>query len=280
VFQKEFRQLRGRINELQQAGERLEQEAAASRGLGNEVAELRLEIERLRGLGTPSRREELLLTDGGRRIILDSQGNLSGLDSVPLNYVSLVKEALTDERVRIIDPRFPGQAGTHVRGSGEGESFRLWSPVAAAVLSERPTFKWEPLAGAERYVVFVRDLTSDIEIESQAITGTEWTPEAALMRGHAYGWAVEAAKEGRRIHAPSAQSADARFKILDKTKADELTRAKSASGGSHLVMGILYARYGLVTEAETEMEKLRSENPRNQVVGRLVKSLGSKRRDR
>jgi hypothetical protein len=148
------------------------------------------------------------------------------------------------------------------------------------VLSERPTFKWEPLAGAERYVVFVRDMTSDVEIESQAITGTEWTPEASLMRGHTYAWAVEAVKDGRRIHAPAAQSADARFKILDKTQADELTRAKSAAVGSHLVMGIMYARYGLVNEAETELRTLRAENPRNQVVGRLVKSLRSKRRER
>ena len=279
VFQREFRQLRERISELQQGGERLEREAAASRDLGNEVAELRLEIERLRGGGTPPR-EEVLLTDGGRRITLDSRGNLAGLDSVPANYVSLVREALIDERVRIVDARFPGQTAAHVRGSGDVESFRLSSPVGAAVLSERPVFKWEPLPGAERYVVFVRDLTSDVEIESKAITATEWTPDSPLVRGHTYGWAVEAVKDGRRIHAPSAQAADARFKILDKAKVDELSRAKSASGGSHLVMGIVYARHGLVAEAEAELEVLRTENPKSQVVGRMVKSLRLQRRAR
>ena len=279
VFQREVRQLRERIGELQEAGERLEREAAASRDLGNEVAELRLEIERLRGGGTPPR-EEILLTDGGRRITLDAQGNLAGLDSVPLNYVSLVREALTDERVRIVDARLPGQGGTHVRGSGDVETFKLSSPVGVAVLSERPVFKWEPFAGAERYVVFVRDLTSDVEIESKGLTATEWTPDSPLVRGHTYGWAVEAVKEGRRIHAPPAQAADARFKILEKAKVDELTRAKSASGGSHLVMGIMYARHGLVAEAEAELEVLRAENPKNQVVGRMVKSLRLQRRAR
>jgi hypothetical protein len=280
VFQSEVRQLRDRISQLQQDGERLEREVAASRELGDEVADLRAEIGRLRGGSTPAPREEVLLTDNGRRITLDSEGNLRGLDSVPVNYVSLVREALTDERVRVVDARLPGNSGARVRGAGEGETFRLWSPVGVTVLAERPAFKWEPFAGAERYVVFVRDLTSDAEIESPAITGTEWTPEAPLKRGHTYAWAVEAVKGGSRIHAPSAQAADAKFKILDKTKADELTRAKSASGGSHLVMGIVYARYGLVREAEAELESLRSENPRNQTVGRLVKSLRSKSRDR
>ena len=96
------------------------------------------------------------------------------------------------------------------------------------------------------------------------------------MGGHTYAWSVEAVKEG--IHAPSAQAADARFKILEKAKGDELTRAKSSFGSSHLVMGIMYARDGLVSEAAPELESLRSENPRNQLVRRLVRSLGPKPR--
>ena len=278
LFQRELTQLRSRITELQQNGERLERDAASGQDLRNEVAELRAEIERLSARSP--RGEEVALTDGRRRITLDTEGNLGGLDSVPLDYVSLVKEALTDERVHIVEARFPGQAGTHARGSGGDETFRLRSPVGVVVLSDRPSFKWKPLPGAERYVVFVRDLTSDVEIESQATTATEWTPETPLMRGHAYAWAVEALKEGRRIHAPAAQATDARFRILDKTKGDELTRAKSASDGSHLVMGIMYARYGLVGEAESEMEMLRAENPNNQVVARIVRSLRSRHRER
>jgi hypothetical protein len=276
LIQKQVGDLRAQISQLQQANEDLQQNAADSQELREHVAGLEKEIEDLR-LG-PILREEIALNDAGRQVTLDTQGNLSGLDSLSSTDADLVREALTSGRVQVAAASLPAARPAHVRGNGESGTFKLRSPIGAAVLTERPTFRWEALPGAQHYVVFVRDLTSDVEFESEATTGLEWTPQQPLVRGRAYSWAVEALKDGRRIHAPGPHAPSAAFKILEKTRADELARLKRSSGGSHLLLGILYGKYGLAAEAESEIKILSKENPESKVVARLLKSVSSRRR--
>jgi predicted anti-sigma-YlaC factor YlaD len=275
LLQRQISDLRAQIGQLKQANSALEHEAASAGGLRDQVAQLEMEIEALRP--DSATRQNIALNDAGRQVILDVQGNLSGLDSISPSHANLVKEALTSGRVRTAAASLPVTRPASVRSGGESETFKLRSPIGVAVLSQRPTFKWEPLSDAEQYVVYVRDLATDLELEGEATTGLEWTPQQSLTRGHAYSWVVEGVKDGRRIHAPGAQAPSATFKIVEKTRADELARVKASSEGSHLVMGILYARYGLVAEAESELRALRRENPESQIVARLIKSVRSRR---
>jgi hypothetical protein len=267
----------------QQAGEARQQEDARTKNLQDQVARLKDEVagSRLGGGsmagGKSTIVSTIVLRDGGRRVILGADGNLSGLESVPAAYQELVREALTSQRLRFVPAKLPNSKQPGVRlGPGEGESFNLFEPVGKALLSDRPTLKWEPVPGAERYIVFVRGIGSDFQIESEPTAETQWTTTTALPRGHTYSWAVEAVKEGRRLHAPAAEAPAAHFKILERSKSDELARGKRASGGSHLVMAALYAKYGLLAEAEAELQALRGKNARSQVVAKLTKSLSTK----
>jgi hypothetical protein len=264
----------------QQAGEAREQEEARTKDLQDQVARLKDDIAGLRqGGGSMAGGDNtvvstVVLRDGGRRVILGADGNLSGLESVPAVYQELVRDALTSQRLRFVPAMLPTSRQPGVRlSAGEGESFRLYEPVGKVVLFDRPTLKWEPVPGAERYTVFIRGLGSDFQIESEPTTQAQWTPNTPLPRGHTYSWAVEAVSEGRRLRAPAPEAPAAHFKILEKLKRDELSRARRASGGSHLVMAALYAKLGLLAEAEEELRALRATNPRSQVIAKLVKSL-------
>lgn len=260
------------VNQLRQSNQVLETRAARSAELEEQIAQLHRELGTLISTG---RDGVIALTDGGKRITVDGSGKVTGLDSVPQAYVASVTDSLVNQRVRLVPPRLPAtQVGGIPRGTGdETETFRLVAPVGVAVLSERPTFKWAQLPGADRYVVFVRDLVTGNEIASPARTESSWTSDQPLIRGRAYAWGVEATKEGRRLHAPSRRAGDAKFKVLDQKIAEELAEAKSASGGSHLLMAIMYASHGLRSEAEAELRSLQEENPDSRFVERLSRSL-------
>ena len=80
-------------------------------------------------------------------------------------------------------------------------------------------------------------------------------------------------KNGSRVYVPGSGSPPAKFKLLDKSATTELERVKSESAGSHTLMAILYARHGLVAEAEKELKALEAENPKAQIITRLQRSL-------
>jgi hypothetical protein len=84
---------------------------------------------------------------------------------------------------------------------------------------------------------------------------------------------VTAVKDGKEIIAPSAPAPEARFKVLEKPQVDELRNLETAAGNSHLVRGTIYARFGLLDDAERELEMLLSANPKSPTARKLLQSL-------
>ena len=113
---------------------------------------------------------------------------------------------------------------------------------------------------------------------SPPLEGTTWTPPRALERGRVYSWQVTAVKDGKEIISPSAPAPEARFKVLEKAKADELMGVERAAAGSHLVRGTLYARAGLLDDAERELRALVAANPKSPAARKLLQSLQAIRR--
>lgn len=278
LFLKRLGDLRQEVTEVRQENDALRAAGSNSEELRSRMTQIETMIADLRNReGAPA---EISLNDEGRNIVLDREGNLSGLGSVPAGYLALVKNALISEQIPLVLPRLPytGHSGTQRGVSSEGKNFKLRTPVGIAVLSRQPTFKWQPLAGAEKYVVFVRDLTSEDEIRSEPISVARWTVTEPLVRGHAYAWAVEAHKKGERIQSPAPQSPEAKFKVIESAKADELSVAKNNSGGSHLLMAILYAKHGLAREAAAELQRLKEQNPNSRILEKFVRNFRPTRR--
>jgi hypothetical protein len=65
----------------------------------------------------------------------------------------------------------------------------------------------------------------------------------------------------------------AEFLILGEAGEAEISRVRRDWGDSHLVLGVLYARAGLLQEAEQELRALRQQNPGSGAVAGLLASV-------
>ncbi|HEY7547084.1 MAG TPA: hypothetical protein VID27_19480, partial [Blastocatellia bacterium] len=222
--------LQARVAELEQRNEALKEQAERVEEMQNEIAALREENDRLR-LGESS---ALVLNDGGARITLDEQGNLSGLAVEP-SYESLIKEALQSGRVKINTP-LTGSAtrGGTLMGDPANPEFRLLAPVNRVIETDRPTFRWQGLSGVATFKVTVFDENLNKAVESETLINTEWTPSSALRRGQTYIWQVRASANNQEIVAPTPAAGRVKFKVLEQAKVDEIERAKKAYAKSHL----------------------------------------------
>lgn len=247
-------------------------ENAGNENAGNESA-APAENETEAGIATP--RELLILNDRGRRLALDEKGNLSGAERYPPRLQQSIKRMLSTERV----PRIAEVA--ELRGSrsillGEAENrplFRLLSPVGKIILSNRPSFNWQTLAGASSYTVTVTDAELNEVMNSGPLTTTSWNASKPLAYGGRYSWQVMAVREGKQIVSPVLPSPPARFKILEQSRVRELERARKRYADSHLALAALYAEAGLSDEAEAELRALLIANPQSGVVRNLLRDI-------
>jgi hypothetical protein len=219
----------------------------------------------------------LALNDSSGRVALNKTGNLEGLGLVSPSAQQAVKQALTTERVEV--PQMSELIGkkSTLLGTQQGETFSLSSPVGTVTRNVRPTLRWRQLSGATSYKVSVLDADFNAVATSPSLTTISWTPSRALERGRVYSWQVTALKDGEEIISPSAPAPEARFKVLEKSKADELNELERNSN-SHLTRGVLYARAGLLDDAERELRALLAANPDSQVARKLLQSVAANRK--
>ncbi len=219
------------------------------------------------------------LNDGGSLLTLDAQGHLAGVDQWPSTYQQLAKDALSHQRVE----RSPLLAGLSRPGSSlmggddEGRRFAIIEPAGKVVLGDRPAFRWSRLDGATGYVVEVYDAQFNRAASSQVLTSNHWTAPP-LGRGQVYSWQVKAIRDGQGFIAPRPPAPQAKFRILDQATADEIARARRDHASSHLLLGLLYARAGLLAEAEQEFRALQKANPDSDVARKLLASVSASRR--
>ena len=171
-----------------------------------------------------------------------------------------------------------GKSGVLMGPAEEGHPIALLSPVGTVVIGVRPVFRWRPLDGAEGYVVKVYDADFNEVAASPQLSGTVWTATRSLERGRTYSWQLTARAGGKEIVSPIKPAPDAKFMVLNQTKAGELAHAKNASGNSHLTLGILYAQSGLLDDAEREFQTLLRANPKSKLVHKLLRIVSDKRR--
>jgi len=220
------------------------------------------------------------LNDGEGSLTIDLEGKLSGAENLPPAYQSMVRDVLTNQRIER-SPLLRGLArppSALMSGDNQSDKFSAIEPVGKVLLTERPTFRWSKLAGATGYLVEVYDSKFNIVATSERLTSNSWAVPRPLQRGRVYSWQVKAIKGGEEIKAPSPPARQAKFRVLDQAKAIELVQARQAYPSSHLALGLLYARAGLVEEAEEEFRALEKANPESEIVRKLLASVQAMRR--
>ncbi len=215
------------------------------------------------------------LNDGGSQIKLDQNGKLLGVENLPPAYQRMVKESLANQRLAksslLVGLNRPGSS---LMGSDEqGNKFSVIEPIGKVINSDRPTLRWSKLAGATGYVVEGYDEKFNLVATSPQLTGNSWTPLQPLKRGEIYSWQVKALKDGREIISPRPPAPQAKFRILDQRKANDLAQAQRAYPSSHLTLGLLYVEAGLLDQAEKEFRALQKTNPDSAVVRRLLSQV-------
>jgi predicted anti-sigma-YlaC factor YlaD len=220
------------------------------------------------------------LYDGGGLVTLDKQGNITGLETLPSTLQQTIKVALTSERVRTPPEvrEIQGKAGTLLGEGSEGVPFPLISPVGIIIETERPTLRWRSLSGATVYTVTIYDSNFNLLAKSPELRGTEWTVPRPLERGRIYAWQVSALKDGQEVKSPTPPAPEAKFKILEKSRADELEQAKKEYAKSHLTLGVLYCEAGLLEDAEREFKALVAANPKSPTARKLLNNVERLRR--
>jgi hypothetical protein len=225
------------------------------------------------------------LNDGGSSMALDAQGQLAGGDQWPSEYRQMAVDALSNQKA----PGSPlladlSRPGSSLMGGGdESRRFAIIEPAGKILLTDRPALKWTRFDGADSYVVEIYDAqfnlvsSSPMLTGSPALTGLSWTPPQ-LARGQVYAWQVKAISGGQEFIAPHPTAPQAKFRILDQAAAAEIARARRDYASSHLLLGLLYARAGLLAEAEQEFRALQKANPDSGAARKLLASVSSQRR--
>jgi hypothetical protein len=202
------------------------------------------------------------ITDGSGRWALTRGGQMTGPISLPPELQPLVREALQNRSVET-----PQSLASLEKPANAG-----YSPTGTFVRSDLPQLRWEALSDAVSYRC---TLTSpdDPNFKRGApkpISGTSWKLKKPLPRGKIYTWQVVATlRSGRRVPL----SGSPRFKVLEQTQAEALAQASKTVAGSHLTLGLLYARAGVLDESEQEFDALLRANPDSETIKTLLNRI-------
>jgi len=214
------------------------------------------------------------LEDNGRKIQLDNTGKLIGLEELPEASRSLVRGVLANKtfsKPEVLD-KLTAPSITLMDPTARENTFGLLGPSGTVIETDRPNLRWQALAGATSYTVSVFDADFNRVTRSAPQTATQWT-SPALRRGMIYSWEVVAARDGQEVRSPVAPAPRAQFKILEAEKLLELTNLKKHKPISHLTLGLTFARFGLLVEAEGQLQILARENPNSPVATRLLRTV-------
>lgn len=216
------------------------------------------------------------LKDNGREIRLDQEGKLSGLEDFDEASLKITKAALAGEG--LAKPKVLEELSSPlIKLSGEPaqETFKIIGPAGRVISESNPTLSWQPLSGTAGYVVSIFDDNFERVGTSPPLVTTKWTVNLPLRWGQRYSWEVAATQNGKEIIAPVAPAPRAQFKLIEADKLNALSKLKLQKPASHLALGLTYARFGLVNEAEAEFGKLVKENPDSAPARRLLRTVQS-----
>jgi hypothetical protein len=202
--------------------------------------------------------------------------SIAGVETLPAAQRQQVEAALR-EGVAPPPSYLAGLGGDPeaLMGASPRSSFHLVEPLATAVVSDRPTFRWEPLADAERYLVSISDEALHPIAVSAPLSDTSWAPDPPLVRGRTYLWQVTARRGAESVTAPAPPAPLAKIRVLDAETARVLEQTAATHPGSHLLLGILYAQAGARREAETQLTQVPSTDPYYAVAQRTLERIRS-----
>lgn len=156
----------------------------------------------------------------------------------------------------------------------QSRHFSLLSPIGEVINDPQPVFQWQPLAGAQSYTVDILGPDSNSVQSSPSLRETQWKPQQPLRRSYVYQWQVTALmKNGAQVLSPKPPAPEAKFCVLEASQAEQIEQFQLSHPRSHLVLGILYARVGMLTAAANELRQVAQNDANYGSAQGLLKSI-------
>jgi hypothetical protein len=168
-------------------------------------------------------------------------------------WSTLVAEAVRARRLPIpseLETLRP--AADPLRGGETNDPVPL-SPAGIVVATARPRFQWPAANRNSTYAVTVFDGSREVAA-SEVLATTEWTPPSDLPAGRTLAWQVDVTGGGKRFIIPAPPAPPALFRIATAADRAQIDAARSQHPNDHFLHAVLYARAGLVAEAEAALQ--------------------------
>jgi hypothetical protein len=229
---------------------------------------LRPAVENLPAPPTPADKEPPLVAvvrDRAGEISIDEEQRISGLEGFPESNRREIAAAIQTGRVNPPSLKDLGSKKDVLLGDNPEQRLRIISPAGIIVKEERPRIRWSSVEGATSYVVTIVDSELNEVVTSPELTTTDWTPTVSLKRAETYTVQVKVNSN------TAAAKNQAKFKVLEADKYRDVLRVEKSR--SHLARGVVYARVGLLSDAEREFSALVKLNPNSAIPKKLLRSV-------
>jgi hypothetical protein len=228
----------------------------------------------------------LQLQDTGRPL-QERNGTLSGFDGVEEEWQEVGQKAWDKGETELpmdLLQELRSKSDVFMGKPEDGASFRLVKPVGQFVLSDLPSFEWTRSLRAISYVVLITDLADPFSpILSGELTETKWTLDSSvgrLRRGHRYSWKVEARRENNiKELSPKTPGHGPVFEVLSQSQFQRIEQLRQQSQSSYL-LGVSYARFGILDDAEFELNRFHELNKESPLATRIQTMLEHVQRTR
>jgi hypothetical protein len=182
-----------------------------------------------------------------------------------------VEQALRTGHVEL--PQFLGELRPQpqvLMGGPDAPPAQTLSPRGTAVAGLPVEFRWQPQYGDWTYQVRVFTLTGDPVTTSPEVITPHWSCQQDLKAGADYQWQVTAVHGSERVTLPGPSEAPPRFRVLDSASAERLRELARRQPVDHLLLGVEYARAGLLDDARVHLtEAARLAPGRPEILGLL-----------
>ena len=216
------------------------------------------------------------LRDQVGTVVVTRAGKIQGVEGVSAELQHFIDDAVRAPQIKkpAILNDLRDEAITTRGTTTRDVQLRLRFPVGVTVLADRPVLRWQPLAEATSYEVMIADARGNEIARSESLPAdrSNWQPSQALQRGVMYTWTASAIRNSQSDTTSALTVPESKFKVLEIAKVQELARLKKQVG-SHLVLGLFYAREGMLAEAEQELKFLIRMNPNSPVARKLLRAV-------
>ena len=200
-----------------------------------------------------------LLWPAGRRAVTPPRVQSAAPVSpqLPPEWQQLVDDARRSGRVSMPAEIRALAARDEYRGpESESTSKVKVSPSGTAIDEVQPRLTWSGI-GADDYQAAIFDGDTEVA-RGPGQRETSWTVPTPLQRGKTYRWQVVARRGPSTLVLPAPPAPPAIFRIIDWKQHDELVRAQSQFPNDDVLLGVLFARAGVLDRAREHLASAHS----------------------